>query len=237
MRPLSGLLLRLWRDNRKLIAFLALMALFRSAIADWNVVPSGSMLPTIREGDRILVDKMAYDLRVPFTHITIAHLHDPQRGDIVTVDSSAAHELLVKRLIGLPGDVVAMRDNVLFIDGKRAAYQPVDVAGVEGDAVSPGEYLDEKLGAVSHVVRLSVLAPSPRRSFGPVSVPPGEYLMLGDNRDDSADSRYFGFFPRKELMGRTRHVVYSLDPERHDFPRIGRFGAALDAPVLASASR
>src|SRR5476651_675694 len=117
------LLPRLWRENRNLIAFLVLMALFRSAIADWNVVPSGSMLPTIREGDRIVVDKMAYDLRIPFTHIAIAHLHDPQRGDIVTVDSSAAHELIVKRLIGVPGDVVAMRDNVLYIDGKRAGYQ------------------------------------------------------------------------------------------------------------------
>jgi signal peptidase I len=222
------LLSKLWRDNRKLIAFLLLMVLFRSAIADWNVVPSGSMLPTIREGDRIFVDKMAYDLRVPFTHIAIAHLHDPQRGDIVTIDSSAAHELIVKRLIGLPGDVIAMRDNVLYIDGKRASYQPVDVTGVHGDAASPGEYLDERLGRVSHVVRLSVLAPSPRRSFGPVVVPKGEYLMLGDNRDDSADSRFFGFFPRGELMGRTRHVAYSLDPERHFMPRMSRFGAALD---------
>jgi signal peptidase I len=146
----------------------------------------------------------------------------------VTVDSSAAKELIVKRLIGLPGDVVAMRDNVLYIDGKRAAYQPVDVAGVAGDSSSPGEYLDEKLGHVSHVVRLSVLAPSPRRSFGPVTVPKGQYLMLGDNRDDSADSRYFGFFPRDELMGRARRVAYSLDPEKHYFPRLGRFGARLD---------
>jgi signal peptidase I len=222
---------RLWRDNRNLIAFLALMVLFRSAIADWNVVPSGSMLPTIREGDRIFVDKMAYDLRVPFTHIAILHLHDPQRGDIVTIDSSAAHELLVKRLIGLPGDVVAMRDNVLYINGKRADYQPVDMTGLAGDAASPGEYLDERFGAVSHVVRLSVLAPSPRRSFGPVVVPKGEYLMLGDNRDDGADSRYFGFFPRQELMGRTRRVAYSLDPDHHDLPRIARFGAALDGGV------
>jgi len=225
------LISRVWRSNRNLVAFLVLMMLFRSAIADWNVVPSGSMLPTIREGDRILVDKIAYDLRIPFTHIALIHLHDPKRGDIVTVDSSAAHELLVKRLIGVPGDVVAMRDNVLFIDGKRARYQPIDVTGVEGDATSPGEYLDEKLGSVSHVVRLSVIAPSPRRSFGPVVVPKGEYLMLGDNRDDSADSRYFGFFPRKELMGRARHVAYSLDPDHYYFPRVDRFGVALDASV------
>jgi signal peptidase I len=110
------MLARPWREYKRFVAFIALMVLFRSAIADWNVVPSGSMLPAIREGDRILVDKMAYDLRIPLTQIAIAHLHEPQRGDVVTVDSSAAHELTVKRLIGLPGDTVAMRDNVLLCE-------------------------------------------------------------------------------------------------------------------------
>jgi signal peptidase I len=227
------MLARLWREYKSLIAFIFLMVLFRSAIADWNVVPSGSMLPTIREGDRILVDKMAYDLRIPLTHIAIAHLHEPQRGDIVTIDSSAAKELIVKRLIGLPGDVVAMRDNVLYVNGVRAGYQPLALAPLPGDAVSPGDYLTERFAGVPpglpHAVRLSEIAPSPRRSFGPVTVPAGEYLMLGDNRDDSADSRYFGFFPREELMGRTRRVAFSLDPDHYYRPRFDRFGVRLDA--------
>jgi signal peptidase I len=230
MEPLAmRMLKKLWRENKNLVAFLFLMVLFRSAVADWNVVPSGSMLPTIREGDRIFVDKMAYDLRVPFTHIAIAHLHDPQRGDIVTIDSSAAHELIVKRLIGVPGDSVAMRDNVLYVNGVRADYQPLKRAPLPGDAVSRGDYLIERFDGVTHTVRLAPDAPSPRDSFGPVVVPHGEYLMLGDNRDDSADSRYFGFFPRKELMGRTRRVAYSLDPDHYYAPRFERFGAPLDA--------
>ncbi|EIF31465.1 signal peptidase I [Burkholderia sp. Ch1-1] len=228
---------KLWRDNKSLVAFLFLMVLFRSAVADWNVVPSGSMLPTIREGDRILVDKMAYDLRVPLTHIAIAHLHDPQRGDIVTIDSSAAHELIVKRLIGLPGDSVAMRENVLYVNGVRADYQSLKLKPLPGDATSPGDYLTERFDGVAHSVRLAPQAPSPRDSFGPVIVPPGEYLMLGDNRDDSADSRYFGFFPRKELMGRTRRVAYSLDPDHYYAPRFERFGAPLDSTTSAVASR
>ncbi|HXZ07665.1 MAG TPA: signal peptidase I [Paraburkholderia sp.] len=228
------MLRKLWRDNKSLIAFLLLMVLFRSAVADWNVVPSGSMLPTIREGDRILVDKMAYDLRIPLTHIAVAHLHDPQRGDIVTIDSSAAHELLVKRLIGVPGDRIAMRDNVLYVNGVPANYQSLATTPLPGDARSPGEYLDERFDGVSHVVRLSDIAPSPRRSFGPVTVPPGEYLMLGDNRDDSADSRYFGFFPRSELMGRARRVAFSLDPTHFYKPRFDRFGASLDDAALAA---
>ncbi|MGA7812316.1 signal peptidase I, partial [Caballeronia sp.] len=98
------------------------------------------------------------------------------------------------------------------------------------------EYLDENIGSVSHVVRLSVIAPSPRRSFGPVVVPKDEYLMLGDNRDDSADSRYFGFFPRSELMGRARHVAYSLDPDHHYLPRMDRFGVALDASARTTST-
>jgi len=228
---------KLWRDNKSLVAFLVLMVLFRSAIADWNVVPSGSMLPTIREGDRIFVDKMAYDLRVPLTHIAIAHLHDPQRGDIVTIESSAAHELLVKRLIGLPGDSVAMRDNVLYVNGARADYQPLKLKPLPGDAVTPGDYLTERFDGVVHTVRLSPESPSPRNSFGPVIVPPGQYLMLGDNRDNSADSRYFGFFPRGELMGRTRRVAFSLDPDHYYEPRFSRFGARLDTPPPPLAAR
>ncbi len=225
---------KLWRDNRSLIAFLFLMVLFRSAVADWNRVPSGSMLPTIREGDRILVDKMAYDLRVPLTHIAIAHLGEPQRGDIVTIDSKAAHDLLVKRVIGLPGDTVAMRDNVLYVNGRRAQYRPIDAKPLPGDAARPGDYLDERIGTFAHVVRLMPEAPSPRDSFGPVTVPKDQYLMLGDNRDDSADSRYFGFFPRSELMGRTRYVAYSLDPDRYFLPRLNRFGTKLDQPMTAA---
>lgn len=222
---------RLWKENKGIVAFLLLMTIFRSAVADWNVVPSGSMLPTIRLGDRIFVDKMAYDLRVPLTHIRIAHLNDPQRGDIVTIDSSAAHELLVKRVIGVPGDRVALLDNVLYVNGERANYQPVGMNLLASDASSPGEYLDERFDGVTHAVRLSPMAPSPRSSFDPVVVPEGEYLMLGDNRDDSADSRYFGFFPRNEIMGRARRVAFSLDPAHYYEPRFDRFGTRLDAPL------
>lgn len=225
-----GLVARLWRENKAVVAFLFLMVLFRSAIADWNVVPSGSMLPTIRIGDRIFVDKIAYDLRVPLTHISLLHLHDPKRGDIVTVDSKAAHELLVKRLVGLPGDVVSMRDNVITINGVRATYQPVAEPPLPGDRLSPGDYYREQVAGFSHILRLTDLAPSPRSSFGPVVVPPGKYLLLGDNRDDSADSRYFGFFPRSELMGRARYVAYSLDASHYYLPRLDRFAARLDAP-------
>lgn len=230
-----SMLATFWRNNKSLFVFLFLMVLFRSAVADWNRVPSGSMLPTIREGDCILVDKMAYDLRVPLTHIRLAHLADPHRGDIVTIDSSAARELLVKRIVALPGDSVALADNVLYVNGVRAAYRPLGAAPMRDAPSTPGIYLVEQLGDSRHVVRWSPAAPSPRSSFGPVIVPAGEYFMLGDNRDNSADSRYFGFFPRSEVTGRTRRVAYSLDPEHFYLPRLDRFGVSLDAIAAADA--
>lgn len=214
--------------NRGTIALVLCMVVFRSAVADWNVVPTGSMQPTIQIGDRILVNKTAYDIRLPLTHISLLHLADPQRGDIVVFDSAAANERLVKRVIGLPGDEVALRNNVLFINGRAAQYAVSSASGIHDDEQSPARYAIESYGAMSHEVRLSEYLPSPASNFGPVKVPTGQYLLLGDNRDNSEDSRYLGFFPRNEIVGRARNVAMSLDPQRHYLPREQRFGAPLD---------
>src|SRR5258707_15542876 len=117
----SGLI-KMWREYRGFALFFVLMIIFRSALADWNVVPTGSMKPTILEGDRILVNKLAYDLRVPLTHVSIFRIDDPKRGDIIVFDSKAADTRLVKRVIGLPGDIVEMQDNRLRINGVEARY-------------------------------------------------------------------------------------------------------------------
>src|SRR5215208_5826666 len=108
---------KVWKENKSLLVFLALMFVFRSSFADWNTVPTGSMKPTILEGDRLLVNKMAYDIRIPFTHVSLYEVGDPVRGDIVIFDSKAANTKLVKRVVGVPGDVVELRDNILFING------------------------------------------------------------------------------------------------------------------------
>lgn len=224
MRTMAKFLAR----NKGFITFMLCMIVFRSAVADWNVVPTGSMQPTIKIGDRILVDKLAYDVRLPLTHISLLHLADPQRGDIVVLDSRMAHERLVKRVIGLPGDLIAMRDNVIFINGRAANYTPGSYSGIHDDLLNPARYRIEHYGDIRHAVHLSVNWPSPVSNFGPVKVPAGQYLLLGDDRDNSMDSRYFGFFARNEIVGRSRYVVASLDPQHHYLPRIHRFGAPLD---------
>src|SRR3954468_13628125 len=99
--------------NKSLLVFFGLMLVFRSACADWMLVPSGSMNPTIVEGDRILVDKAAYGLRIPFTTVRLTRGADPQRGDIVIFPAPDDGTVLVKRVVGLPGDTVAMRDERL----------------------------------------------------------------------------------------------------------------------------
>jgi signal peptidase I len=224
---MRGLMQLLYR-NKGFIVFMIGLVMFRSAFADWSVVPTGSMQPTIQIGDRIFVDKAAYDIRVPLTHISLWHIADPQRGDIVVLDSHAANERLVKRVIGIPGDEIALRGNVLYINGIAATYSPTIVQGIHDDIDDPAQYEVEHTGNVQHLVRLSLYRPSEMRDFGPVKVHAGQYLLMGDNRDNSMDSRYLGFFPRNEIVGRSRYVALSLDPNNHYLPREKRFGARLD---------
>jgi signal peptidase I len=207
---------RVWREYRGLAVFLVLMAIFRSALADWNVVPTGSMKPTIVEGDRILVNKLAYDLKIPLTHISLHRFADPMRGDIVVFDSRAAATRLVKRVIGLPGDTVQMRDNRLTINGIAARYSGIEY---EPDATFAIEsYLN-----MSHRIELAPAGASRFSTFGPVTVPRDHYLVLGDNRDNSADSRYYGFIPRDEIVGNAKTIVLSLDYDDYYIPRADRF--------------
>ena len=202
---------RLWRENWVFIVFLAVMFTFRSACADWNTVPTGSMKPTIVEGDRILVNKLAYDVRLPFTHITLARLGEPERGDVVVFDSEVSGVRLVKRVVGIPGDTVAMRQNQLTINGEPLEYTPLHALGQY-------QVLEEALPGATHRVQVEETL-TPNASFPPQTIPPGYLLVLGDNRDNSADSRVIGLVPRDEIVGRTRRVVISLDYDRYYLPR------------------
>ena len=130
-RKIPGLL----RNNRGFVVFFLLMAVFRGAIADWNVVPTGSMIPTILEGDRILVNKLAYDINLPFSTITLLEISNPKRGDIVVFNSDKAQKRLVKRVVAVPGDLVVLRNNQLMINGESAVYQPLVRGSSSGDDV------------------------------------------------------------------------------------------------------
>lgn len=191
---------------------------FKSAIADWNVVPTGSMNPTIVEGDRIFVNKLAYDLKIPYTTHHMVAWHNPERGDIVVFFSPSDGQRLVKRVIGLPGDTIAMRNNRLFINGKQVAY---DTLTPPHKAFEPHQ-LEEDLEGRPHDIIIDPNLIS-FHSFAPVKIPEEHYFAMGDNRDNSKDSRYFGCVERNRIVGRATAVVMSLDPDTSYRPRWSRF--------------
>lgn len=215
-----------WRQEiRPLLIIAVIMFSIRSSLADWNDVPTGSMNPTIIEGDRVFVNKLAYDLKVPFTTWHLAQWANPQRGDIVVFYSPQDGTRLVKRVIGLPGDTVELRNEKLFINGK-----PMDYTSLSGDVSAQlptaeqqySLFATELMPSHAHAV-MAIPGIAAKRTYGPVTVPAGHYFMMGDNRDNSLDSRYFGMVDRKEIVGQATDVVFSINKSDYWLPRSGRF--------------
>jgi signal peptidase I len=217
-------------NNRGFLVFLLCFGFFRTAIADWNPVPSGSMRPTLQEGDVVFVNRLAFNLKVPLTNIVVARTGDPGRGDIVTFFSPRDGVRLIKRVVALPGDTVEMRDKLVIVNGRTATYTPLGSAVEQAPDGGKAHALrlDENIGQRDHVVQwLRPQNGSDWDSFGPIVVPADHFLMLGDNRDNSADSRYFGLVPRELLIGRATNILVSADITGHWAPRFERFGARL----------
>lgn len=223
-------MVKFWREwMRPLLVVVIVTSTFRSAVADWYDVPTGSMKPTILEGDRIFVNKIAYDLKIPFTAVGLARWKNPVRGDVVVFYSPFDGKRLVKRVVGAPGDLIEIRNSRVYVNGKPAAYEPVPEEMLR---YIPSEELQfhavsvEKIGTQEHPV---MMMPD-RASFrwmAPTRVPRAYYFVMGDNRDNSFDSRGFGFVSRDRIVGRAAAVVASLNPQRHYLPRWQRFFAPL----------
>ena len=213
-----------WRQTlRTVIAVIIVVCTFRNAVADWNDVPTGSMEPSIVVGDRIVVDKLAYDLKVPFTMWQIVQWDVPQRGDVVTFISPADGPRLVKRVVGVGGDRIELRGNRLIINGQATSYE---LMGDEADlTVTSGgadvRFYSEDLPGRRHPIALSSGRPG-RRWFGPITVPAEHVFVMGDNRDNSLDSRYFGCVALERIEGRAVAAAFSLDRRRWYCPRWGR---------------
>ena len=220
-----------WREYRSTVLFLFGMLMFRSAWADWVTVPTGSMNPTIIEGDRVLVDKHVYGLRIPWTLVRLTDGRDPQRGEIVVFDSPANGISLVKRVIGVPGDTIALDEAGLVINGQHARYETGDLASLnrllaQTQERQPMVFREEGVVPTHDILRMPF--GSPHELMRPIVVPEGMYFMLGDNRDNSADSRYIGFVPRRNIVGLASRVAMSFNPENYYIPRGDRFFRSLD---------
>ena len=215
--------------NKGFIVFLLCFGVFRTAVADWNPIPSGSMRPTLLEGDVVFVNRLAYNIKLPLTDIVLAPLGDPQRGDIVTFSSPRDGTRLIKRIVGVPGDRIEMHGDLLTVNGVVAHY---DDTWEAPDPVGPGRTLasvhaTERLAGSERAVQFLPQVHA-RRDMAPLTVPPGNFFMLGDNRDNSEDSRYIGVVPRALLIGKANHIVVSADILDHWHPRLARTGKSLD---------
>lgn len=197
------------------------------------------MLPNVLIGDRVWVNKLAYDVKVPFSDVNLNRHAEPRIGDVIVFQSEKAGERLIKRVVGLPGDVIEMRNNRLFVNGEAVEIEPLlapqsfdkflddrDQASYYQE-LSPANGEEDSEIAKAVPIRISKYFGSGRESFYATQVPSDHYWVLGDNRDNSADSRVIGFVPRKELIGRAERVVVSLDTENYYIPRNGRYWEAL----------
>ena len=229
---IGGFLKRQWLQWRASVLFFTFVVVpIKSSFADVNWVPSGSMNPTIVEGDMVFVNKLAYDLRVPLTLLSLDHRADPQRGDISVLFSPRDGTRLVKRVIGTPGDEIQMVDNVLFINGQRANYSMLsedDSRDVHDELRRMAVFAEEDLGDHVHSVMAIPSIYNNKRSFDPITIPDNCYFVMGDNRDNSLDSRFYGVVERKQFVGKASRVVVSFNILDKFQPRLNRFFSRLD---------
>ena len=208
---------------------------FRSVIADWNAVPTGSMKPTIYEGDRIWVNKLAYGLRIPFTDIRVKNLGEPSRGEIVVFPEPRSGKRYIKRVIGVPGDVIKLSNNKILLNGDSLDYREfsdeeyesfenIPASTVTSRATKDFLKIEETIDGKKHAVQF-YYADS---SYGPITVPEGKIFVMGDNRDESQDSRYIGLVDSNTLIGKATRVVWSHDYDDYYLLRKERFFKPID---------
>jgi signal peptidase I len=200
--------------------------LLRSFLVEPFRIPSGSMMPTLLVGDFILVNKFAYGLRLPVLDTKFVEVGDPARGDVAVFrfpkDPSTDY---IKRLVGIPGDRIEYRGKTLFVNGQPVAQTPMGHYVGVGSGTGQTGYLtaEENLTGREHAILINPIAPDLPPgcrvlAYGPVTVPPGHYFAMGDNRDNSNDSRCWGLVPDQNLVGKAFAIWMHWDGQRNGFP-------------------
>ena len=205
---------------------LAIVLILRSFVAEPFRIPSSSMMPSLLIGDFILVNKFAYGLRLPISNKKFVAIGEPKRGDVVVFrPPHHPDQDWIKRIIGLPGDTVAYRDNTVFVNGVALKYQQIgEYAGKgQGADMTGADLRQEGLPGRPHPVLEREDSPFSMQGEGEWVVPPGHYFVMGDNRDNSEDSRFWGFLPEANLRGKAFLVWMHWDGSAGgvDFNRIG----------------
>jgi len=205
----------IWEWTKILAVSIVLFALIRTFLVEAFKIPSGSMENTLQVGDFLLVNKLVYGAEVPFTHKRLPRLREPQRGDVIVFEyPEDPTKNFVKRLVGVPGDTLEMRNGTLIRN--HTALSERYVEHTEPD-IDPGgeDFVWQRNYLVGTANAASAYHPS-RNNWGPLVVPKEKYFVLGDNRDNSLDSRYWGFVPDSLLKGRPFVIYYSYAPDTVD---------------------
>jgi signal peptidase I len=191
----------IWEYTEAIITALILALVIRAYVIQAFKIPSGSMIPTLLIGDHILVNKFIYGTTIPFTDKRILILRNPEKGDIIVFKyPENPKKDFIKRVIATGGDVIEEKNKVVYING-QALKEPYAVHS-DTSVRPPGN--------------------DPRDNFGPIKVPKGKLFMMGDNRDQSYDSRYWGFVDLKEVLGEALIIYWSWNPD--DWVRFNRMG-------------
>lgn len=201
-----------FREYRSFLLFLLLIMVFRTSYADWSPVPTSSMEPTIYPGDVVWIDKTAYGPSLPFLNKRVFAWGQPERGDVITLIPPHEDVLYVKRVIGLPGDTLHIEGNTITVNGEVLEQgfveQRVDaVLGVE------------MIGDREHAFKLSTERSIPYIGET-LTVPEGKFFVMGDFRNNSADSRYWGFVDESNVMGKVTAIALSIADERSGLGRV-----------------
>ncbi|MDX1811789.1 MAG: signal peptidase I [Gammaproteobacteria bacterium] len=209
---------------RSFFPVILIVLLLRSFLVEPFRIPSGSMIPTLKVGDFILVNKFAYGIRLPVTDTKVLGIGEPHRGDVAVFrypkDPSVDY---IKRVIGLPGDRISYRNKTLYINGKRISTSRVGpyTETKDGLPIPGANRINEQL---TPEIKHDILLESMKPTFnGEWIVPEGHYFMMGDNRDNSNDSRYWGFVPEANLVGKAFMIWMNLniDDGGVEWSRIG----------------
>ncbi|WP_111497480.1 signal peptidase I [Marinobacter bohaiensis] len=200
--------------SRSFFPVLAIVLVLRSFLVEPFQIPSGSMLPTLKVGDFILVNKFSYGLRLPVIGTKVVDIGEPERGDVMVFKYPKDGETnYIKRVIGLPGDTISYHDHTLSINGEVVASDFVAT-------LPPVELREEDLGTVKHQILRSMGRTAPGGE-GEWTIPQGQYFVMGDNRDNSNDSRYWGTVPEHLVVGKAFAIWMHLDSWLPSFDRVG----------------
>ena len=210
-----------WWDGFKSIAgTIAIFLILRTFLVEAYRIPSGSMIPALLIGDWLFVNKLVYGPHVPFTSINLPGYAEPKRGDVVVFMSPLQidqpedpNPTLVKRLVGMPGDTIYMRDAVLYVDGIAQTLGYTSPEQTKGDGTLTDPLFDWQHAFEASKTRFGEPPLQPTHdNWGPLVIPAKRFLMMGDNRYDSKDGRYWGLVPRENMRGRPMFVYYSFVP-------------------------